>query len=288
MPRSPNERFYQAARNAQDETEYEIGDSVFDDQDDQPSRRDEVEENHELVEMMSRSESIDGGELSEEEELAAHMGAAPEGYMGDRPLQYQHERELAARDQYWKQQVDGRDTYINTLKAQYDPEIQAQRTNQRFEWWDKVAGGVPFDDQRADQFVGQVTQLQNENSNLKMQIAEAKLQRASEEYGPEYTRAYDALRAASNTAAGQAALGQVLQAVQNGGDPSEVVLEWGRTMQQPSRNEMPFAQSRDNRFSTAYGMAPDRRPMTQNELEQTENSSGGDETSIFNSIWRDY
>jgi hypothetical protein len=28
--------------------------------------------------------------------------------------------------------------------------------------------------------------------------------------------------------------------------------------------------------------------MSQDELEMTENASGGDETSIFNSIWRDF
>jgi hypothetical protein len=179
-------------------TDRELMDFVFDEESD---TEEEADASQDIIEANSMAPGWNG-DVDDAEAIAELQGAADPNDLVGQPLALSHAREVEALKQQHAQELQGRDTYIQTLQQQYNPEIQSQREQQRWNYWDAV-GAVPVDTTKSDQFIGSVQQVVNENQMLKYQIGEAKLQKAAEEFGEEYTRAYDTLRAARDTPAGR-------------------------------------------------------------------------------------
>jgi len=260
------------------DTDREILGSAFDQEPD----HDERDQNDELINQMSASESWDGSALSDEEQMASMMGDTPPVYVGGRPLQYQHEQEMAERDRAWQQALDQeRQAHQQTLQK-YDLDIAAERDQQRMAFADHV-GVVPVDDARFDQNIQHQAQMLQERNAALYQLGEVKMQKAWERYGDEFADRYDALVQNRENPGAREIVQQIHRAVQTGADPGEVIMQFSSALRQGPAP--PFARTRQPQFATR-NYAPEREPLRYEDLENAGDGGLGSEGDIFGSVWR--
>jgi hypothetical protein len=261
-------------------TEREILNSAFD----QEEAEDTREENDELVDLMSQSESWDGQPLSDEEQMASMMDDQPEGYEGDRPLEYQREIAGEQRAQQLEQQLaQERAAHQQTLQR-FDPELAVERDRQKMAFADSL-GVVAVDDALFDQHLANQGRLLQERNAAMLALAETKMQRAAEKYGDQFTDTYNALVARRDDPAVQ----QIIQRLFHAQEPGEELMNY---VGSPLLNRAPpRARTRGPQY--APRSFPREQPMTYADLEAADGGFGGGqdartERSVFNAIWDDY
>src|SRR5262245_17801019 len=152
----------------------------------------EADASHDIIEEMSQTEGLDGEPLSDEEQLAQLTGDVPEGYVGDRPLQYQHELAVDQENAQLRQQLEQeRAAHQETLRR-FDPERAQQRDLERAEFMDDH-GLVSGDDAKAHALCGAMNEIEQQRNALASDRVNASLARAHQEYGEQFMDTYTAL-----------------------------------------------------------------------------------------------
>ena len=149
----------------------------------------DAEQNDELIAENSQVEGFDGEHVSDAEGMARAIQGddATPGYIGDRPLQYQHELAVDAENQRLRQELDAARNQTGQMRAQYDPQFRAQQELNRAQFLDQH-GLVAVDENRANAFLQQAAGLEQQQMQQHKQRIESSEARAIEEYGQ---RAYD-------------------------------------------------------------------------------------------------
>jgi hypothetical protein len=269
-------------RYAIEDTESEVFYAAFD----QKPPSDQKEENDAFIEQQSRMEGWNGEAVPDEEGLAEAVGMGDPGDLVGQPLQLAHEREMAGRDRQWQQAVQQRDQTIQALQQKYDPDIQAQRFEQRNNFADSQ-GHLIIDDAKYDQHMNNQAQLLAERNQAMLALGDVKMQRAHEKYGEPFADAYNALLRNRDHPASHRIIREIDYAVQTGGDPSDVIMHHAEALRGAPR-EPHFARTREPKYAPRSPAL--EAPMTYNELEQSEGLGRDDraERSVFNAIWDDY
>jgi hypothetical protein len=89
---------------------------------------------------LEQTEGFDGEPVSDLEQLATANGDVPEGYLGDRPLQYMHEQELM-RELAWRRAGrDDNNQVSKELMALDQSQLEEQQRTQLREWHERRCG----------------------------------------------------------------------------------------------------------------------------------------------------
>ena len=176
-----------------------------------------------IIAEMSRMEGIDGEPLSDEEgfERAMQGDDAVEGYVGDRPLQYQHELEVDAENRQLREQLAEAERQRQAVINQYDPYVQAQHQTQQQEFMDRH-GLVALDDGKANALFGYMSQLEQNRDQLNRDRINSSMARAHEQYGRDFEAQYTALQQMDPS---NPLSGAIMQSVLNSPDPGRSLME---------------------------------------------------------------
>jgi hypothetical protein len=166
------------------------------------------------------------------------------------------------------------------------------------DYWDRV-GAFPVDDAKADQFLGQVSQLQQERNALVAARYRESIDRAKAKYGEAWDEVeadYNRLNPNNPVVAG---LNHSLRSAYDVGEAFMSASDTIRTLANPEEGwsqpqQPPFAQTRDARHR-AYNMPSERRPMRYEDIEAGSDSYQYDkgrgereERDVMNSVWDDF
>ena len=182
----------------------------------------DAELNDQIIEENSQIEGLDGEHVSDQEGLARAIQGddATPGYIGDRPLQYQHELAVDAENQRLRQELDAARNQTGQLRQQYDPQFRAQQELSRAQFLDQH-GLVAVDENRANAFLQQQAGLEQQNMRQHQSRINDSEARAIEEYGQRaYDEAISAFRDIEHTPVAQ----NIKQLVWNSPHPAKTLM----------------------------------------------------------------
>ena len=249
-----------------------------------------AEQNDQIIEENSQVEGFDGEHVSDQEGMARAIQGddATPGYIGDRPLQYQHELEVDAENQRLRQELAAAHNQTGQMRAQYDPQFRAQQELNRAQFLDQH-GLVAVDEGRANAFLQQQAGLEQQQMQQHKQRIESSEARAIEEYGQRaYDEALSAFRDIEHTPVAQ----NIKQLVFNSPHPAKTMMammqdEGINSLRPDSGWQPPFYQTRGRqqnyrpaRDSTPRGQ--DRWPSDPDEPPDADNV----EQEIFGAAWK--
>lgn len=238
---------------------------------------DDTEANDAIVDEMSQVEGFDGRPLSNQEVMARNVfGDEIDGVLTDRPLETAEELSALDRVRELEQQLQQEQTAHQALREQFDPELQERRRLGQAALLD-ANGLVAVDEARANQFLGQLQQIEQSHDQLVHNRINSSFEAAYQEYGQAFKDAYANL--AGNHQ--HPLVRSIAQGVLNSEDPGEALMQASDLLASvATRQQPPFARTR--RSSAAR---PSRAPAGYEEMEEV-GSSMGDEDNIFNSAFR--
>jgi hypothetical protein len=176
-----------------------------------------------LINEMSRMEGIDGEPLSDEEQMATAMQGhdAIDGYIGDRPLQHQHELDVDQENRVLRDQLAQSERARQETINRYDPQRQDEHELSRAQFLDQH-GLFAMANAKADALFAGVTALQQSNQQLQNQRGNESLNEAHAKYGHDFEAAYTSLQQANP----RSPLTQALyDHVRNSPDPGEAIMQ---------------------------------------------------------------
>jgi hypothetical protein len=228
---------------------------------------------------LSQMEGWDGLPLSDAEGLArAIQGDEVDGYIGDRPLQHQHELSVDQENALLRQQLQNEKRARQETINRLDPYAQEQRKAAQEQFYEQN-GMFAYEQDKANALFGRVEQRATELNNNRINES---LTRAHQEYGDEFTKTFDQLR----TLNPQDPLArQIAQSILGSDDPGTALMEYhGSPLLSRGRTSSPP-------FAPGRGGVARSRPARQaqgwpDDGDQNHNSGYGNESvedAIFSS-----
>jgi hypothetical protein len=173
-----------------------------------------------LIDEMSQLEGIDGLPLSNAEGLAGAMQGDIDGYLGDRPLQHQHELDVDQENRILRDQLAQAERARQETINRYDPQAQVERQIQQQEFMERH-GLMSFDDNKSNPLLRYMSELeQNRDQQNRHRINES-MARAHEEYGRDFDATYTSLQQMDPN---NPLTGQIMQSVLNSPDPGQSLM----------------------------------------------------------------
>jgi hypothetical protein len=228
-------------------------------------------------EWLEGTEGFDGEPLGDEEQFATASGDVPDGYLGDRPLQFMREQELMRELEWRRQHHDDNDKLGQDLIAIDERQrADAERMQIAQHFIDRgMAAG------HAEEAAQQVWGLEQQRRDAVAQVAsvgtnrlEASFRAAERDYGGDFIERAHWLNDLTNLAnRGDQVAAATVRAIINQPDPGHALMEWETASpHQPP----PFMGGR-----RSAGQSSRQSGLSYEDLEAA--SGGGSEEDIFNS-----
>jgi hypothetical protein len=225
---------------------------------------------HGLLTEASQIDGWDGLPVSDAEGLARAMqGDEVDGYIGDRPLQHQHELEVDQQNQHLRQQVEAERAARQATEAKYSPQIQAQQ-QEALDAFSDQNGFVITDMDRARPFLQRVVTTEQSVNALVTANGEESMQRARHEYDRDFDDTYLSLQQMDQR---QPRAREIMQQIKGSRDPGLALMNYHGSDEVAALGvgnyvSPPFAPGRavrgrvdrvhvdeDNQFNSGYGDA---------------------------------
>jgi hypothetical protein len=217
---------------------------------------------------LEQTEGFDGEPVSDIEQFATASGDAPEGYLGDRPLQFMHEQELMAENARLRELNNLNVTALNEFVGR--PQAEAERLRQADELLDIALDTQPGG--RLDQFVNGIRGQSQYVGQMQRNRLEASFHAAERDYGDEFAERAKWLNDLSYRAnRGDQVAAATVREIVNQPDAGRALMQWeDRNPYQPP----PFMGGQRR------AVTPSRQAvMTYDDLEA---SGDSDEEAVFN------
>jgi hypothetical protein len=225
-----------------------------------------------------QTEGLDGAPLSNEEQFATTTGDVPYGYLGDRPLEFMREQELAAELQNARQVNEQLNTDLT--KWILEPLRVQERQKLRDELLDAALDHT--DGGGADRIIDGQFATRQHAGQLQNNRAEAALQAAHDRYGDSFIDAMQNIKAMDPN---DPLACSIVQRAMSSEDPGEAMMRFGSSdMVQSLRARQPPPFMAGGRVAVPRG-----RGGLDNldDLERASNMAMGSEQDIFDSAMSD-
>jgi hypothetical protein len=231
---------------------------------------------------LEQTEGFDGEPLSDVEQFAATTGDVPEGYLGDRPLQFMNEQALMAEVERLQAVNDLHVGNLNLLVAQ--PQAEAERVRLQNELLDVALDTEPGG--RADQLLNSIRGQTQHVAEMQGNRVEAAMGAAHERYGDSFVDAYQAITAMSPN---DPLAAQIVQRVLNSEDPGEAVMRFGSSdMVESLRARQPPPFMAGGRVAVPRGRGGlDNLDDLESALQHASGRAMGSDADIFESAMSD-
>ena len=140
------------------------------------------------IDEMSQVEGWDGP-VSNQELMASAIQGETGDYIGDRPLQHQHELDVDQENRVLRDQLAQAERARQETINRYDPHVQAQRQLQQQEFMEQH-GLMALDEGKANALFGYMSQLERNRDQLNSGRVNESMSRAHQQYGEDFTKAY--------------------------------------------------------------------------------------------------
>ena len=259
----------------------------------QPESEDPVadaEEGDQLIAELSQVEGFDGEHVSDQEGMvrAIQGDDADPNYIGDRPLQYQHELAVDRENERLRALVDQQQSEYHALRQQFDPQFRAQQELNRAQFLDQH-GLVAVDENRANNFLDQQAAMERQHMAQFQQRVNDSEAHARQEYGKAYDQAIEDFKQVDqNSSVAQ----NIKQLVLNSPRPAHTFMalmnenDVVQSLRPEGSWQPPFYQTRQAQQNhTPQRSAPrDQGGWPRDPDEQM--SGGDDESEIWGSVWK--
>jgi hypothetical protein len=174
---------------------------------------------------------------------------AIDDYIGDRPLQHQHELDVDQENRVLRDQLAQSERARQETINRLDPYAQAQRQAQQTEFMDRH-GLMALDDGKANALFGYMNQLEQNRDQANRDRINESMAKAHEDYGEDFTKTYHSV---AQMDPNNPMTAQIMQGIFNSPDPgaslmalhgNDVVASLGTGRYVP---EPPFARTREPR-----------------------------------------
>jgi hypothetical protein len=228
---------------------------------------------------LENTQGLDGEFLSDQEQFATNNGDVPEGYLGDRPLQFMHEQELM-RELEWRRAGTSDNDQLNQEILAESNKITAEQRDQIANHF--MGNGMNYDAayQTADIMQGMDRQRQAAVAQVQVRDTnrlKASFEKAEQDYGDDFRERAKWLNGLTYRANGGDQVSRaIVTDLVNRHDPGAALMEWEEYS--PHRPP-PFMGG--SRVLSSRSTLPARQNLTYEDLEAS--SAPGDDADIFNS-----
>jgi hypothetical protein len=203
-----------------------------------------------LINEMSRMEGIDGEPLSDEEQMATAIQGhdAIDGYIGDRPLQHQHELSVDQENRVLRDQLAQSERARQATIDQYSPQAQVEKQIAQQEFLERH-GLMSFDDTKSNPVLRYMSDLEANREQSNRERINESMARAHEDFGRDFEATYTSLQQMDPRNPRSA---QIVQGIVNSPNPGESLMALHGNDEVASLGvgrhvEPPFARTRETR-----------------------------------------
>lgn len=171
------------------------------------------------IDEMSQVEGWDGP-VSNQELMASAIQGETGDYIGDRPLQHQHELDVDQENKVLRDQLAQSERARQETINRLDPYVREQRQTAQQEFMYEH-GLVSVDDSKANALFGYMNQLEQSRDQSNRDRINSSMARAHEEYGRDFDATYTSLQQMDPN---NPLTGQIMQSVLNSPDPGQSLM----------------------------------------------------------------
>jgi hypothetical protein len=171
------------------------------------------------IDELSQVEGWDGP-VSDQELMASAIQGETGDYIGDRPLQHQHELDVDQENRALRDQLAQAEQQRQALINQYDPYVRDQRQAKQQEFMYEH-GLVSVDDSKANALFGYMNQLEQNRDQANRDRINSSMARAHEEYGRDFDATYTSLQQMDPN---NPLTGQIMRTVLDSPDPGQSLM----------------------------------------------------------------